>query len=95
MELYQTEHEFEMQQRKGERKDDPPRRFLMINARAVPRWDGLRLLWHFVVHKSGVFPPDADLHDYQSESHKGDYVYRELELKEVLAYEEMKIKGIR
>lgn len=76
MEIEKTKHSFPI-------KDGVMR----IETRAVPQFRGMRVYFHFVVHKTGVFPADGP-RDYLTSA---DYIWKELEVHEALAYSELKV----
>lgn len=61
-------------------------RYLVFEVRGVAKWDGLRLYWHFVTHKSRKIPAGAGTYEYLTDP---DYIWKELQLKEVLRYKHM------
>lgn len=64
---------------------------MRIETRAVPQFRGMRVYFHFVVHKTGVFPAGDALHDYLTSD---DYIWKELEVHEALAYGELKVADL-
>ena len=59
---------------------EPGNRFPSIQTRAFARWEGQRMYWDFVVHKSGK---NTGFDGYLDSD---DYIGRQVGLKEVLDY---------
>jgi uncharacterized protein YbcC (UPF0753/DUF2309 family) len=62
------------------------KRFLEIETRAIPRWDGVVMYWQYVAHQSGKFP-NRDFSDL------GDCIVVEMVLEDALRYQELEIEG--
>ncbi|KPI40540.1 uncharacterized protein AB675_7697 [Cyphellophora attinorum] len=60
-----------------------------IECRGIAKWEGSRMYWIFVVHKTGKFPQNAALDEYEGE----DYIWKRVELEEVLEYGALRVSG--
>lgn len=83
MDIDLSEANFPWQRREG-------RVFTVIEMRGIAQWDGLRMRWTLVVHKSGTFPAGVKVSDYENNP---EYFSKDCELKGVLRYGELQNEG--
>ena len=66
---------------------DKPHRYRLIKARMVVQVRGQRMHYVYVVHRSGVFPEGAGVHDFEGSD---EYLTKQIELKEVRQYAQLR-----
>lgn len=64
--------------------DSKRKKYVCVQYRGIPIWDGMRAKWHFVIHKSGWFPEDHATDEYLRKP--DEYLVEEMTLRDVMMY---------